>query len=54
MPTDERLSLTDLEALERCGMEKRLLLNRHRLNCTFRSCFIANNFRFLPHKAPSL
>lgn len=29
--SDGHLSLTELEALERCGMEKRLLLNRHRL-----------------------
>ncbi|MFM0627220.1 TerB family tellurite resistance protein [Paraburkholderia xenovorans] len=29
--TDGHLSLTELEALDRCGMEKRLLLNRHRL-----------------------
>jgi hypothetical protein len=29
--TDGHLSLAELEALDRCGMEKRLLLNRHRL-----------------------
>jgi hypothetical protein len=29
--SDGHLSVTELEALERCGMERRLLLNRHRL-----------------------
>lgn len=28
---DGHLSITELEALERCGMERKLLLNRHRL-----------------------
>jgi hypothetical protein len=29
--TDGHLSITELEVLDRCGMERRLLLNRHRL-----------------------
>lgn len=29
--SDGNLSVTELEALDRCGMERRLLLNRHRL-----------------------
>ncbi|WP_181969823.1 TerB family tellurite resistance protein [Paraburkholderia sp. DHOC27] len=37
--TDGHISLIELETLDRCGMERRLLLNRHRLLAIVRTLY---------------